>query len=187
MVAELLGVDPFDQPAVEEGKVLARECIKKFVPETGATVLFPPAAPRAMKILFVASEAYPLVKTGWPRRRLRRLPPALKRAGGRTSAVAGLSRRAPRSPGPLKPVATFALVGAPAPVTLLEGVLPGTRACRCGWWIARPPSIKPDDSYLDEHGQPWHDNALRFALLARAAKAICAQAGRPARAARDRA
>ena len=30
VVAELLGVDPFDQPAVEEGKVLARECIKKF-------------------------------------------------------------------------------------------------------------------------------------------------------------
>jgi glucose-6-phosphate isomerase len=30
VVAELLGVDPFDQPAVEEGKVLAREYIKKF-------------------------------------------------------------------------------------------------------------------------------------------------------------
>jgi glucose-6-phosphate isomerase len=30
VVAELLGVDPFDQPAVEEGKILAREYIKKF-------------------------------------------------------------------------------------------------------------------------------------------------------------
>jgi glucose-6-phosphate isomerase len=30
VVAELLGVDPFDQPAVEEGKILAREYIKSF-------------------------------------------------------------------------------------------------------------------------------------------------------------
>lgn len=29
VVAELLGIDPFDQPAVEEGKVLAREYLKK--------------------------------------------------------------------------------------------------------------------------------------------------------------
>ncbi|MEQ8167157.1 MAG: hypothetical protein RIC93_13920 [Alphaproteobacteria bacterium] len=27
--AELLGVDPFDQPAVEEGKVLAREYLRE--------------------------------------------------------------------------------------------------------------------------------------------------------------
>jgi glucose-6-phosphate isomerase len=32
VVAELLGVDPFDQPAVEEGKVLAREYLKNFTP-----------------------------------------------------------------------------------------------------------------------------------------------------------
>ena len=32
VVAELLGVDPFDQPAVEEGKVLAREYLKHFRP-----------------------------------------------------------------------------------------------------------------------------------------------------------
>ncbi|MEK6551764.1 MAG: glucose-6-phosphate isomerase [Pseudomonadota bacterium] len=30
VVAELLGVDPFDQPAVEEGKVLARDYLKRF-------------------------------------------------------------------------------------------------------------------------------------------------------------
>jgi len=29
VVAELLGIDPFDQPAVEEGKILAREYLKK--------------------------------------------------------------------------------------------------------------------------------------------------------------
>lgn len=32
VVAELLGVDPFDQPAVEEGKILAREYLKNFRP-----------------------------------------------------------------------------------------------------------------------------------------------------------
>lgn len=30
VVAELLGVDPFDQPAVEEGKILARDYLKRF-------------------------------------------------------------------------------------------------------------------------------------------------------------
>jgi len=30
VIAELMGVDPFDQPAVEQGKILAREYLTKL-------------------------------------------------------------------------------------------------------------------------------------------------------------
>jgi starch synthase len=77
--------------------------------------------------------------------------------------------------GQLKRVAQLTVPPLAQPVTLLEGVLPGTRVKV--WLIDFPPAYdRPGNPYLSAHGHPWHDNAARFALLARVAAAIALDA-----------
>lgn len=122
-------------------------------------------------VLYVAAEAFPLVKTGGLGDVAGSLPAALARLGidirvmlpaygGLIEKCDGVTR------GPflheLLPGYTAQLVSATMPQT------------RIPVWLLDCPSLYARDGnpYLDEHGRDWNDSHLRFALLARAAAVV---------------
>ncbi len=124
-----------------------------------------------MKILFAASEAWPLVKTGGlgdvahglthalreRRHDVRLLLPA------HPDAVAGLEGRIRR----------HALTLDQRPFTLIEGQLPGTRVTT--WLLDDPPLFaRAGNPYTTEDGAPWPDNDRRYHRLGRVAAALAA-------------
>ncbi|MEW6332043.1 MAG: glycogen synthase GlgA [Pseudomonadota bacterium] len=120
------------------------------------------------KILFVASEAHPLVKTGGLGDVAGSLPVALQSRGADVRLLLPAYRDAVTRAGKLKTVASLAIAGLEAPVKILEGRLSGTALIV--WLADFPPAYdRPGNPYLDPRGQPWPDNAMRFALLAHVA------------------
>lgn len=127
-----------------------------------------------MKILFVTSEAVPLVKTGGLADVSGALPAALRELGEDIrlllpayppvlSALSGLSCLAEW------PV----LPGFPA-TRLLAGALPSGVPL----WLVDCPALyqRGGGPYADERGQDWHDNAQRFGLLSKIAALLsCAE------------
>ena len=127
------------------------------------------------KILFVTSEAHPLMKTGGLGDVCGGLPQALHAMGADVRLLLPGYHDTLQRAGRLKMVAQLTLPPLASPVTLLEGVLPGTRVKV--WLIDFPPAYdRPGNPYVNAHGHPWHDNAIRFALLAQVAVAIARDA-----------
>jgi len=123
------------------------------------------------KILFVTSEAHPLMKTGGLGDVCGGLPQALHALGADVRLLLPGYHDTLSRAGRLKMVAQLTLPPLASPVTLLEGLLPGTRVKV--WLIDFPPAYdRPGNPYVNAQGHPWHDNAARFALLARVAVAI---------------
>ncbi len=123
------------------------------------------------KILFVASEAQPLMKTGGLGDVCGGLPQALHTLGADVRLLLPGYRDCLARAGRLKMVAQLTLPPLAQPVTLLEGRLPGTRVKV--WLIDFPPAYdRPGNPYVNTHGHPWHDNAARFALLCQVAVTI---------------
>ncbi len=123
------------------------------------------------KVLFIASEVHPLIKTGGLGDVCGSLPQALHALGVDVRLLLPGYRDALRHAGRLKQVAQLTLPSLALPVTLFEGRLPDTRIPV--WLIDFPPAYdRPGDPYCNSHGHPWHDNAARFALLAQVAVAI---------------
>jgi starch synthase len=123
-----------------------------------------------LRILFVASELYPLVKTGGLADVAGALTPALRRLGVDVRLL---------TPG--YPAVLGALADAPSPaeIAFLPGGHRGT--LRLGEapngvplyaLEAAPLFGRPGNPYLGPDGRDWPDNPLRFAALARAAAAL---------------
>lgn len=124
-----------------------------------------------MKILFVTSEAAPLIKTGGLADVSGSLPAALHARGHDVRVLLPAYRDAVANAVDLRPVARMTIPGIPDEVGLLEAPLAdnGVKA----WLVDYAPAYdRPGHPYLAADGNAWQDNAERFALLARAAVAI---------------
>ncbi len=126
---------------------------------------------RRKRVLFAASEVFPLVKTGGLADVAGSLPAALQGLGvdvrillpAYASVLAQIE--APRE------VARMALFG--EPIAILETRLPDSGVPV--WLLAHPAfSGRPGNPYQDPQGQPWPDNAERFMRLSRLAATIAA-------------
>ena len=118
-----------------------------------------------LRILFAASEAHPLIKTGGLADVAGSLPRALTGLKQQVRLVlpayGSLLARIDKP----REVAAFT-VGDHA-VRILATVLPGSRVTT--WLVDCPPLFdRPGNPYLGPDGQPWPDNALRFFRFAEA-------------------
>lgn len=139
------------------------------------------SAATPLRILHVASELYPLVKTGGLADVMAALPPALARLGAEArvllpgypavrDALAGLDGS--------RPVAHDADLFGGGPARLLAGRL---RDVAVPAYVLDCPGLygRAGGPYTDSQGRDWPDNAQRFAALAWAAARI-GQGGDPA-------
>lgn len=130
-----------------------------------------------MKLLFVASEAFPLIKTGGLADVAGSLPEVLRQNGADVRLL--LPAYADLLTNLSEPPAVAAEIALPdTPVRVLETRLPDTALVT---WLVDHPSFseRPGNPYHDEHGTPWPDNADRFLLLSRVTARIAAGDGVP--------
>ncbi len=129
----------------------------------------------AMKILFVASEAYPLVKTGGLGDVLYSLPHALHARGADIRLLLPGYRTLLRQLDQVRILGWFDVRGAEGVVSvrILETRHPDFAF---PLWVVDCPSLfdRLGNPYVGAGGQDWPDNAERFAVFARAA-ALLAQ------------
>ncbi len=129
----------------------------------------------AMKILFVASEAYPLVKTGGLGDVLYSLPHALQARGADIRLVLPGYRALLRQLDQVRILGWLDVRGAEGIVSarILETRHPDFAFPL--WVVDCPPLFdRPGNPYVNASGQDWPDNAERFAVFARVA-ALLAQ------------
>lgn len=118
------------------------------------------------KILFVSSEAFPLIKTGGLADVAGSLPVALL---NQSQDVRLLLPAYPEVLGKItksKVLATSSYYNLDAQI--IETQLPGSKVTV---WLVDCPALfnRPGGPYNDTHGHDWHDNALRFAVFCHAA------------------
>lgn len=125
---------------------------------------------KSKKILFAASEAYPLIKTGGLGDVAGSLPAALKALKHDVRIIMPAYRESLRKLKGLELV-SVTLEGVPPSVRLLEGRFPGTSVKLL--LVDSPPHFDRDGGpYLDDEGDDWLDNPERFAIFAKAVTAV---------------
>jgi starch synthase len=129
-----------------------------------------------MKLLFAASEIFPLAKTGGLADVAGALPVALHRAGLDIRLLMPAYRDIAQK-ADAKPIAKLGDPFGLGETTVLEGHLPGNRL---PLWLIDNPDLfdRSGGPYQDENGIDWPDNDMRFALLSWAAARLC-QANSP--------
>lgn len=117
-----------------------------------------------MRILFASSEAYPLIKTGGLGDVAGSLPRALLDLKQDVRLIMPAYAVALGQLGKTKRVAEFS-EGSHS-VTVQEGQLPGSALTV---WLVDAPGYfdRPGNPYLNSNGEPWEDNAERFAVFCR--------------------
>lgn len=118
-------------------------------------------------ILFVTSEAYPLIKTGGLADVSGSLPIALA-ALGQDVRILMPGYPAAIAAGEFRPAK---VLFEPGGIAILEGRLPGTEV---GVWLITHDEFfgRTGNPYLAPDGKPWADNAERFALLCHVATEV---------------
>ena len=117
------------------------------------------------KILYVSSEAFPLVKTGGLGDVAGSLPSALLKKSQDVRlllpAYPEVLRKIKKSK--IRRVISYYKL----PVKIIETRLPGSNVI--AWLVDCPAAFnRPGGPYTDDHGQEWRDNALRFAIFCQA-------------------
>lgn len=120
-----------------------------------------------MKILFAASEAAPLIKTGGLADVAGSLPLALSHVGQDCRLILPGYPEVMTGADDLEPVAELSLHGESAPVRLLAGT---SGPHRVPLYVVDAPVWfqRPGNPYVASHGKDWEDNAQRFACFCRA-------------------
>jgi starch synthase len=131
----------------------------------------PAPASTPLRVLFAASEAYPLIKTGGLGDVAYALPLALHAAGVDVRVVLPAYRGVLARAGGAPVVADLSLHGGSA--RLRQTALPGTAV---PVYLVDAPALfdRPGTPYEDAQGGEWPDNAARFGMLCRAVTAIAA-------------
>lgn len=121
------------------------------------------------KLLFVASEAFPLIKTGGLADVAGSLPEALSDNGVDVRLLIPAYHAILTSGLATRHLTNISLDG--DWVELLEAKVEGSNVIA---WLIRHPdfSDRPGNPYHDEHHNAWHDNPARFSRLCKAAAAI---------------
>ncbi len=134
------------------------------------TNLFPIDTQAPLKILFAASEAQPLIKTGGLADVAGSLPPALRHLNHDIRLILPAYPEVVEKAIPLKEVATLYLGGHLEPVRLLSGTL----SEHIPLYLVDAPELfgRPGNPYVGPDGHDWPDNAQRFALFCRAIVAV---------------
>ena len=124
-------------------------------------------------VLFVTSEAQPLIKTGGLADVSGALPVALNQLNCNVRLMLPGYRDVLDKLDNPETIAELQIPGLPGTIELIEDTLPtaSTSAPGVKVMLVKYASAfdRPGNPYLDETGEPWSDNAERFALLARAA------------------
>ena len=121
-----------------------------------------------LRVLSVASEVYPLVKTGGLADVAGALPAALAPEGIATRTLV------PGYPGVLAALRDAEIVHAFADLCGGPARLLAARAAELDLLVVDAPHLyaRPGNPYVDPDGRDWPDNALRFAALAHCAVAV---------------
>jgi starch synthase len=119
----------------------------------------------SLKILFAASEAQPLIKTGGLGDVAGSLPMAMRILNHDVRLILPAYPQAIERAIPLHTAATLHIPGFPGEVRLLEGKL----AESLPLYLVDAPGLfdRPGNPYSDAAGHDWGDNAQRFALFCR--------------------
>ena len=123
------------------------------------------------KILFVTSEAHPLIKTGGLADVSGSLPAALKTLRRDIRILMPAYKSARARIGRHTRKAQLKAPGFPDDIAVLEGHLPGTRIPV--WLVDSPRHFDRDGGpYADSQGRDWPDNAERFTVFNRIAELL---------------
>ena len=124
-----------------------------------------------MKILFVTSEVFPLIKTGGLADVSGSLPAALLKHDADVRILVPGYRSVLSKIGPLKTIAQMKHLPMIGEASLVQGTLPGSKVTVMA---LKAPTLYERDGgpYVDNHGYEWHDNGVRFGVLSRVASLI---------------
>jgi len=117
-------------------------------------------------ILYISSEAFPLIKTGGLGDVAGSLPAALLKHSQDVRLLLPAYRDVLKQITKKNIIATHSYYN--LPLNIIETRLPGSNVIV---WLVDCPALfdRPGGPYSDQHGQAWDDNALRFAVFCHAA------------------